>query len=311
MPMSVLVYHPSKTGVYVRLLREQGFEEALLPCRDRAEAEAAMPEAEALFCWRFPPDLLPRARRLRWIQAMGAGVEDLIRAPIPEGAVLTRVEGLFGGYMSEYVLGYILHRTLKIEQAQRLQRAQWWAPYEIERVAGKRVGIAGTGQIGGDIARRCRALGMEVWGLSRSGASPEADRSFRSDEILTFAAGVDFLVNVLPLTPETTGLFGAAVFRAMKPGALFLNIGRAATVETGALLESLTSGHLGGAVLDVFDEEPLPAESLLWKVPNLAVTPHVSGPSVPAEVAAYFVANWRRWRRGEPLQGVVDRTRGD
>lgn len=308
--MSILIYHPSKTADYVRLLREQGFEAPLIPCHNRQELESAIESAEVLFCWRFPSDLFLRARNLRWVQAMGAGIEDLVRAPLPDGTILTRVEGLFGGFMSEYILGYILHHTLQVGRALEAQRDRRWEPYTIGRVEGKRLGVAGLGSIGGTIARKARALGMEVWGLSRSGQSADVDRAFRTDDVREFAAGVDYLANVLPVTPETERLFDAGVFGAMRQGALFLNIGRGQTVDDAALVEAVRSGHLGGAVLDVFDVEPLPVESPLWSTPGILVTPHSSGPSVPAEVAAYFLANHRRWQAGEPLTGVVDRERG-
>lgn len=308
--MRILVYHPTRTADYVRFLQEHGLGGELAPCCSMEEIEAALPDAEVLFCWRFPTALLTRAPRLRWIQAMGAGVEDMAGAPIPPGVVLTRVEGGFGGYMSEYVLGYLLHHTLQVGRVLRQQQERRWDSFIVGRLAGKRIGIAGVGTIGREVARACRQMGMEVWGLSRSGVSEAVDRAFPPEQIQPFAAGVDFLVDVLPVTPATERIFNAAVFRAMKPGALFLNMGRSRTVDEGALVDAVSSGHLAGAVLDVFDPEPLPPESPLWSTPGILVTPHVSGPSVPAEVAEYFAANYRRWQAGDPLRGVVDLGRG-
>jgi glyoxylate/hydroxypyruvate reductase A len=172
---------------------------------------------------------------------------------------------------------------------------------------GKRLGVAGAGSIGAEVARRGKVFGMEVWALART-ARPlaDVDRVFTQAEAAEFTAGVDFLVSSLPLTAETVGLIDPL---ALKEGALLVNIGRGATIDEQRLLEAARSGRIH-AVLDVFAQEPLPAEHPFWSTPGITVTPHVSGPSVPEEVAEYFAANLRRYEAGQPLVGLVDRQRG-
>lgn len=306
----LLVYGP-RAPQYETLLRERGYTGKISICTTREEAEAVVGEAEILLGLRLPADLYPLMTRCRWVQSVNAGVEDLIAAPLLPGVVATRVEGLFGGYISEYIMGYMLAHTLHIRQAYSQQAESRWEHYYIGRLAGKRLGLAGTGTIGLEVARRAQALGMEVVGLSRSGApTPHCAAVYPVTKLFEFCEGLDFLAVTLPLTAETRGLFGAEAFARLKPGAVVINSGRGALIQEEALLGALRSGHLGGAVLDVFPTEPLPAESPLWQEPKVTVTPHISGPSVPAEVADYFMANYRRYAQGEPLQGVIDRARG-
>lgn len=307
MQPAILIYHATAAQKYADLLGPLLPEARLIPCTSPAEAAERVAEADLLFSWRFPTDLFARAERLRWVQAMGAGVEDLINAPLPAGCLLTRVEGLFGAYMSEYAFAHMLAHAQQLPRIYRNQTEQKWEPFRIGKLAGKRLGVAGVGSIGQDVVRRGKAFGMEVWALSRSGRPVEgADRVMTMDQAEEFTAGADYLVSSLPHTPETVGLIDP---RQMKQGALLINMGRGATIDDAALLESVRQGRIQ-AVLDVFVTEPLPAEHPFWSTPGITVTPHLSGPSVPDEVAAYFAANVRRFLAGEPLVGLVDRQRG-
>ncbi|HLN64822.1 MAG TPA: D-2-hydroxyacid dehydrogenase [Symbiobacteriaceae bacterium] len=307
MSTTVLIYHTSRAERYADLLRPLLPEARLLPCATPEEAARHVGEAVALFSWRFPTELFARAPRLRWVQAMGAGVEDLVVAPLPAGCLLTRVEGLFGGYMSEYAFGHMLAHVLRFRHLYEAQARHEWAPFMAGTLRGKRLGVAGAGSIGAEVARRGKVFGMEVWALART-ARPlaDVDRVFAQAEAAEFTAGVDFLVSSLPLTAETVGLIDPL---ALKEGALLVNIGRGATIDEQRLLEAARSGRIH-AVLDVFAQEPLPAEHPFWSTPGITVTPHVSGPSVPEEVAEYFAANLRRYEAGQPLVGLVDRQRG-
>lgn len=306
----ILIYEATRAATYADLLKRlipNSADYTLIPCNTREEAARAIGEADILFSWRFPPDLLPRARRLRWIQAMGAGVEDLVAAPVPEGVLVTRVEGLFGAAMSEYAFAHMLAHAQQLPRLYAAQAARRWEPFTAETLWGKRLGVAGVGSIGGAVAARGRAFGMEVWGLARTpGPRAHVDRMFTPAEADVFTAGVDYLVSTLPDTPETRGLIDP---EAMKPGALLINVGRGATIDEGAILRAVRSGRIR-AVLDVFAVEPLPADHPFWTEPGITVTPHLSGPSRPEEVAAYFAENLRRFEQGEPLRGAVDRERG-
>lgn len=307
MPYTILVYSVREAAEYHDLLRRELPEHRIIACETPAEAEVALPEAEILFCWRFPTALLPSARRLRWVQTMSAGVEDMVRAPLPPGCVLSRVEGLFSVYMSEYAFGHMLADAQELRRLYRNQAEQRWERFCIGKLAGRRLGVAGAGSIGAEVAARGKAFGMEVWALVRTPRPvPHADRVFTPETVDEFTSGVDYLVSTLPHTPETVGLIDP---ERMKPGALLINMGRGATIDEDSLLRAVRSRGIR-AVLDVFAVEPLPAGHPFWTEPGITVTPHLSGPSVPAEVARYFVENLRRFDRGEPLVGLVDRQRG-
>jgi len=168
-----------------------------------------------------------------------------------------------------------------------------------------------VGDIGREIARVARAVGMHVIGVSRSGERvPAVERVYRPGYLARAMAAADFVVVVVPLTKKTRGLIDAEALAAMRPDAWLLNIGRGAVVDEAALLEALRTRRIAGAVLDVFPTEPLPPEHPLWELDNVVITPHVAGPSTAQEIAPVFNDNLARWLRGRPLQHVVDRTRG-
>jgi glyoxylate/hydroxypyruvate reductase len=303
----ILIFNTARAHEYAELLRPLLPNVSLIPCTSPAEAAAHMPEADILFCWKFPTDLYARAHRLRWVQAMGAGIEDLVAAPLPEGCLLTRVEGLFSDYMSEYAFLHMLAHAHQLPRLYANQAEGRWEPFTIGKLAGKRLGVAGAGSIGAEIAQKGKAFGMEVWALVRSERPvPGVDRTFSANEAGAFNAGVDYLVSSLPYTPETVGLVDP---RQMKQGALLINVGRGATIDEEALLEAVQAGRIQ-AVLDVFRQEPLPAEHPFWHTPGITVTPHISGPSVPAEVAEFFAVNYRQYVSGQALTGLVNRQRG-
>lgn len=308
MPATVLIFHAKRAERFAELLRPQLPPDVrLLTAGDYEAAERLIPEADVLFSWRFPGDLFHKAERLRWVQAMGAGIEDLVGAPLPAGCALTRVEGLFGGYMSEYAFGHMLAHAQQFRRLYADQSAGRWQPFEIGKLAGKRLGVAGAGSIGAEVARKGQAFGMEVWALVRSDRPmPGVNRTFLPEEVAAFTAGVDYLVSSLPDTPDTRGLIDPM---HMKEGALLINMGRGATIDEARLLEAVRSGRIQ-AVLDVFVTEPLPEGHPFWSTPGITVTPHISGPSVPSEVAEYFAVNFARYQAGQSLQGLVNRDRG-
>lgn len=307
MAATVLIYHTSRAAKYAELLAPLLPGVRLLACQTAESAAAAAPAADVLFSWRFPQELFPHMDRLRWVQSMGAGIDDLVGAPLPAGCALTRIEGLFGGYMSEYAFTHMLAHAQQLRRLYASQAAHKWDAFFIGRLEGKRLGVAGAGMIGSEVVRKGKAFGMEVWSLVRTPRPTDgADRVFTPDQAAEFSAGVDYLVSVLPLTAETVGLIDPL---QMKQGALLINIGRGKTIAEGRLLEAVRSGRIQ-AVLDVFPSEPLPPEHPYWELPGMTITPHISGPSVPSDVAEYFAANFRRFMAGEPLVGRVDRQRG-
>lgn len=310
-PVSVLVYHPSEAQVYARLVRAPRGQVCLRVAATPAEARAFIEEVEVLFTWGFPPDLLPLARRLRWVQVMGAGVDGFLDAPFPPRVVLTRAEGVFGPWMAEYTLGWLLWTTQRMEAFRTAQRAHRWEPVPPTLLHGKTLALLGLGSIGRAILRVARPFGMRVIGMNRSGRPvPGVERVYRRPALRELLGEADYVVLVLPLTPETRGLIGEAELRAMRAEAWLVNIGRGALVQDDALVRALQERWVAGAILDVFAEEPLPSDHPYWSLPNVVVTPHISGPSDPAQIAPLFNENLRRFLAGRPLRGRVDRDRG-
>lgn len=245
-----------------------------------------------------------------WVQSTWAGVTPLLQARRRD-FLLTGVKEVFGPQMAEYVLGVLLARELKLAERRRQQdRRNWW-PADSGSLQGKTLGIMGTGSIGRCIAARAAAFGLRVIGCNRSGDSAEGfERMFpvsRLDEFLPLA---DYLVSVLPATPETEGLLDTPAFAAMRRGCLLVNVGRGNVIDEAALSVALRQGEIAGAVLDVFRQEPLPVESPLWDTPGLTVTAHVAAKSHPPEIARIFIDNYNRYVSGEPLLYPIDFERG-
>jgi phosphoglycerate dehydrogenase-like enzyme len=311
-PVRVLVYHPDEAKEYAALVRAPRGRVTLSVCATADEAAGAVDAAEVLYAWKFPPELYPRAARLRWLQAMGAGVDWALVPALPSGVAVTRAPGVFGPWMREYVLGWCLAVTQRMQTYRAAQRERRWRADVIpERLAGKTLVIVGLGDIGRAVARAARGLGMRVVGVSRAGRPlRDAARVYRLRDLGRALAEGDFVVLVLPLTPATRGLIGAAALARMRGTAWLLNIGRGAVVDEGALVTALRERRIAGAVLDVFAREPLPADHPLWALDNAVITPHISGPSTAPEIAPVFNDNLGRWLAGRPLRHVVDRARG-
>jgi glyoxylate/hydroxypyruvate reductase len=311
-PARILVYHPDEAKEYAALVRAPRGRLALTVCTTPGEAAAAVSETDVIYAWKFPPELYPRATRLRWVQAMGAGVEWVLVPGLPDRVIVTRAPGVFGPWMREYVLGWCLSVTQRMATYRAAQQQQRWREETLpERLGGKTMVIVGLGDIGRAIAAGARALGMRVVGVSRSGRSlREADRVYRLPRLSKALGEGDFIVLVLPLTEQTRGLIGASELGAMRPTAWLLNVGRGAVVDEAALIPALRERRIAGAVLDVFAREPLPADHPLWALDNVVVTPHIAGPSTAPEIAPVFNDNLARFLAGRPLRHVVDRVRG-
>jgi glyoxylate/hydroxypyruvate reductase A len=309
----ILVYHPepADTRVYADLIRLPSREWSVTAALTPEAAVAGAPEAEILYCWRPPRALLAAATRLRWIQCMGAGVEQLLVPEVSPRVAITRVAGIFGPWMAEYALGWCLWVTQRMDRFRADQRARRWAPVDPIPLRGQTLCVVGLGDIGARIARTGRALGMRVLGVSRSGhAVPGVERVFRPRALPAALRLADFVVLTLPLSAATRGLLGPPALAAMKPSAWLVNVARGPIVDEPALIDALRARRIGGAILDVFDTEPLPAEHPLWTLDNVVITPHISGPSTPREIAPIFADNLRRYVAGRPLRHAIDRRRG-
>jgi phosphoglycerate dehydrogenase-like enzyme len=279
-----------------------------------AELEGHLDELEVVFAWNFDRptllDVVPRAPRLRWIQSISAGVEEFARPVLAEhGVTLTSAAGVYDPGLAESALGFLLALSARIVEDARLAPGSW--PREGTRLLrGTSALIVGAGSIGTETGRLLRAAGMRVRGIARTARAPDDvfDRISDPDDLHAELADADHVVNVLPRTASTERMFDATAFAAMKPTAFFVNIGRGATVDEPALIDALANRGIGGAALDVFEVEPLPADSPLWTMPNVLVSPHRAGDhdGWPGDVVALFAENLRRYLAGESLRNVVD-----
>ncbi|HET6713996.1 MAG TPA: D-2-hydroxyacid dehydrogenase [Actinomycetota bacterium] len=278
-----------------------------------------LPDADVVFLWRLDPTWLPglwpAPDRLRWIQSASAGVDALLFPGLIESdVVVTNAAGVFDEPIAEWVVGAMLAFTTGLQRSIVDQhRGEWTTGRTTERLEGARLVIVGPGPIGRATATRALALGMSV---TLVGRQPRAHETF--GDVLGVAqlhralTDADHVLDALPLTAQTRGLFDANAFAAMPARARFYNVGRGGTVDESALVEALAARTIAGAALDVFATEPLPAESPLWAMPNVIVSPHISGDAEGWEgrVVSVFVENLRRFSEGEPLENVVDKEAG-
>jgi glyoxylate/hydroxypyruvate reductase len=305
----LLVYHPDEVEAYASLIRAPR-RLAVHVCATPEVARSIIADAEILYAWRFPPELLTRARRLRWVQAMGAGVERFLVPELPSHVVITRAP-VFGTWMVEYVFGWCAWITQKMATYREAQQHRRWIQTVPDRLRNRTLVIIGVGEIGRALARAAKAFGMRVIGVTRNGRRrPGLDQVYPAARLTRALAEADFTVLCLPLTAETRGMIGPRELAALRPHAWLVNIARGPIVDEQALIGSLESRRIGGAILDVFDEEPLPPGHPLWGLPNTVITPHISGPSTPADIAPIFNDNLHRYLRRERLRHLVDRSRG-
>lgn len=309
----ILVYapDPDQARRYEELILQQEPDLPVVRASTADEARAHIADAEILFGWQVPKDVLRSADGLKWMHNMGAGVEGIVSPEVlPPEVVLSRTDGtLLAARMAEYVLGAVYQATQKFRRAWLQQLEGTWQQYANELAAGKTVGVAGLGDIGRVIARKAVENDMRVVGWKRSPASlPDVERVYAGrDQLTQFVGACDFVVLVLPLTAETREIIDAQVLAAMRSDAHLINVGRGAVIDERALAEALQREQIAGAVLDVFATEPLAADHPFWGLSNVTITPHISGPIVPEEVTPMFLDNLRRYRSGEPLLRVVDR----
>ncbi len=254
--------------------------------------------------------VLPSMALLRWTQATWAGVEPLLDPALRRDYILTNARGVFGGLMSEYVFTYLLAHERRVFAKHASQAAGRWDPAPPGTLRGRQVGLLGVGTIGAAIARTAKHFGMGVKGYTRASEdSPDVDAWFHGSmdgQRDVFASDIDYLVAIMPATRDTRHLVDAALLRALPPRAVFVNPGRGGVVDEPALAAALEEGRLAGAVLDVFQEEPLPPGHVFWRTPNLLITSHTAALSDPEDIAPVFIDNYRRLLRGEPLRHQVD-----
>jgi phosphoglycerate dehydrogenase-like enzyme len=275
---------------------------------------AQMSQTEALLAWGVPRDLLPRMPNLRWAQALTAGVEGWLALPdLPPGLALTCARGTHRESMPENILGALFYLTKPYAACVADQKQSKWTRRVATPLTGQTLGILGLGAVGQDVARLAAALGMRVIGTKRNPAPIEGVAQVLPPErIDTVLAQADFVLLLLPATPQTENLINAERLYQMKPTAWLLNFGRGALIDDADLIAAAGAKRIAGAILDVFRQEPLPATHPFWTSEGIIVLPHIGGghPKRDEVVARLFVDNLGRFLDGKPLRETVDRTAG-
>jgi len=307
----------NEADIYRRALERAGFGNRLdieSLRLDQQPSAAQLARTELMLARQTPPGLLAKMPRLRWIQALTAGVEGWISLPdLRPDIALTCARGTHRVQMPENILGALFHLTKPYAQATMDQRDRRWTRRISEPLAGKTLGVLGLGEIGRELAKKAQALELRVIGTRRSPEQvPHVDRIYppeATDEVL---AQSDFVLLLLPLTPETEEIMNARRFKVMRHTAYLLNFGRGALVVDDDLVEAVRSKTIAGAVLDVYRTEPLPADHAFWSTEGITVLPHIGGLDVHRDeiVAALFADNMGRFLAGEALVALVDRSRG-
>lgn len=268
--------------------------------------------AEALFCWRIPPGFLRSMPALAWVQNSGAGVDHLVADPaLPAHVPITRADGEFGFWMARYVLAHLLHDAQRIVECRAAQAGGIWNPKLIpEDLWRERALVLGFGRIGRCIGVALKAIGMDVTGIVRSAREDPEFPLVTVAALPALLASVRLLVLAAPSTPATRRLLDGPLLAKGSDRLLLINVGRGDLVDLEALRQALDRGTVGRAVLDVFPEEPLAADSPLWGHPRITVTPHHSGPSTPRALIPDILENLQRFAAGLPIRDAVDRQRG-
>ncbi len=306
----LVYYHKSKyIDKYKELIEKSRKDIALLMCKNEEEIDKYIGEADIIFSGStFPVNFLRKAKKLKWVQSMSAGVENFTSSGLIESnIILTKVKGVFGPIMSEYVIGHIFAITQNIKNIYENKRNKIWKPFVVDSIRNATIGIMGLGSVGAYIAYRLHLLEVNVIAIDEQEKRlPYIDQEYLIDDLYDFLVKPDFLIITLPLTNKTRNLIGENEFNIMKKNIYIFNISRSGIVQTEALIKALKSKNISGAVLDVFDKEPLPKDHELWTLDNVTITPHISGPSLPEDMVKVFLDNLVRFEKNKKLKGIVD-----
>ena len=282
--------------------------------RSQSPNQAQRADTEALLAWGVPKGLLPDMPKLRWAQALTAGVEMWLTVPdLPPNLALTSARGTHRESMPENIVGGLFHLTKPYALANQDQTTSTWTRRMAVPLNGQTLGILGLGEIGQRVAHIATTLGMRVIGTKRTLEQlPDVAEVFASNRTNEVLAQSDFVLLLLPATPATENFINAERLSHMKPTAYLLNFGRGALIDDAALIAAVTGKKIAGAVLDVFRQEPLPKEHPFWTTKGIQVLPHIGGghPKRDGVVARLFVDNLGRFLDGKPLTQLVDRVAG-
>ncbi|MBI3405078.1 MAG: D-2-hydroxyacid dehydrogenase [Acidobacteria bacterium] len=291
-----------------------------LPNYDRLSEEIV--DADIFVGWRMRREQFVAAKKLKWIHATAAGVAPLMFPELrTSGVVMTNASGIHAIPMAEHIVGMLIALARQFPTAMRFQmqgkwgqQESWEAPVRPSELAGKTLLFVGFGAIGREVARLLKPFGMRIWAVTRSGKGDAAlaEKYFPSQQLDGVLHEADYVILAAPETPATEKMFGAKQFAAMKPSAFFLNVSRGTLVDEAAMIATLEKRAIAGAALDVTEHEPLPAESPLWKLENVFITPHTSGVSdaLWPRQGDLLLDNLERWFAGMELRNRVDLDRG-
>jgi phosphoglycerate dehydrogenase-like enzyme len=310
-------------NVYVEKIRSVSPTLEVVQSADKDEALRLIKDADILFAGFFSRDLFIAAKKLKWIQAWGAGVDRILVSEVVNSRVtVTNAGGIHPTPISEHVIGLMLCLSRKLHLFIRNQAEKKWRRYEsddpseqVEELTDKTVGIVGLGRIGTEIARKAKCLGMRVVATKRDPSTPglaSIDRLLYPKDLNILLAESDFVVLSLPLTRETQGMIGEQQLRTMKRTSYLINVSRGKIVQEDKLIEALKQGWIAGAGLDTFENEPLPESSELWSFENVIITPHIAGltPYYEERLTSIFCENLNRFINKEPMINVVNKTLG-
>lgn len=299
----------AEAAAYETLIHTTGLElSQLSTATDVVSAKAVIHECNIIL--GDPPlvaAILGSASRLEWVQSSWAGVDGLCKPGLRRDYLLTGVRDVFGPLISEYVMTYLFMNERQVPVMRCNQLKQQWRPLRYRPTREITLGIAGLGSIGRHLAKTARHFGMRVIGLNRTGqACEDVETVYTVDDGGGFFEEPDYIVLTLPETAQTKHFVNAEKLKMMKPSAVLMNVGRGSVVNQHDLIEALRKGTIGGAVLDVFENEPLAADSPLWTQPNVYITPHSAANSFPADIASIFIENYERFTQGNSLLNVID-----
>lgn len=273
-------------------------------------------DAEILIGWKFPEGLIERLPKLKWIAAAAAGV-DFILSTLPSHSkvLITRAQATMPKFMAEYCIQHMLNHIKNYDTVRQQQNEANWRHVRSDLLSRHTLGILGLGGIGTQLAITAKALGMRVLGAKRSERinpvqDAACDEIYTGDRWREMLPECDFLALLIPDTQGTKHLLGAEELASMKSSAVLINIARGAIVDESALISALREKTIAGAVLDVFEDEPLPPEHPFWSMDNVVVTPHCAGPSEEEAIVEEFLENYERWAKGGIPDRVVDIKRG-
>ena len=327
--ISVLAYtskNPVKQARFRDMIEESGVLKGrvdLTIATNNEEALKVLPNAEVFLCYRFPPDWLPIAKKLKWMHVGWAGIDHVLTPELVKSQIrITNARGIHAEVQSDYIIGAMVMWSRRLLWAERFRQEKRWFDYRkpmiLEGFALKKkvLLIIGLGAIGKVLAKKAAAMGMIVYGVKRQPRPedilPSVAKLWTISELDEALAQADFVVPLIPYTKQNHGFFNRDMFLKMKPTAYFINTSRGLVVDENALIQVLQEKRIAGAVLDVYQEEPLPDDSPLWDLENVVMTPHIGGnyPEYTMDAYEQFVANLERYVQGIPLLNEANKELG-